>query len=313
MKKNAKIPIGTYRNSTWRFLAKIIGEQIEKEIGLEDNWRTPSGWGGIKEIFNNECIYCGIKEGEKVTITSKRGEREVTLKLEREHLKSISKGGLDIKANIAPACRICNLEKSDDVSWENFFDQIEKLTDEERKKRKNKVLEYINEKCMWEEVQKHPLFSMNTTLITTDFIEKDVLSWIREWTNEGLYNYVYHITTEKEIQGKLDFYPLNRNVIKCCFEHHLGIVISDYIEPGPSDDLVLLAIKLESLDKLNIKYEKVYNKSLVPFIHILDKVPTSEIHFSKTFNLVDDCEQLKESLRGFEFSLARSGKEFLFM
>ncbi|PDY52293.1 HNH endonuclease [Bacillus toyonensis] len=60
---------------------------------------------------------------------SKRKERKYKVKLEREHLKSILKGGLDIKANIAPACRDCNSTKGDRVGWEEFFDELESEED----------------------------------------------------------------------------------------------------------------------------------------------------------------------------------------
>lgn len=63
------------------------------------NTLTAKEWLDILEKNNYKCAYCGIEFNED------------TLP-ERDHIIPISKGGNNIKENIAPACKSCNLKKS---------------------------------------------------------------------------------------------------------------------------------------------------------------------------------------------------------
>ena len=59
-------------------------------------------WKQVLKIFNNECAYCGEKDG-----------------LEQEHIIPLIKGGKYEIGNIIPACRHCNASKKDKelVAW----------------------------------------------------------------------------------------------------------------------------------------------------------------------------------------------------
>lgn len=59
--------------------------------------RRPGSWKSIKEIFNFTCQGCGRKE--------------TAIKLERDHIEPLSKGGKDAPENIQPLCRSCNARK----------------------------------------------------------------------------------------------------------------------------------------------------------------------------------------------------------
>ena len=59
---------------------------------------TPAEWREIKLNFHNACAYCGIPESSSVKLT-------------RDHLFPVTKGGLHTKENIVPACQPCNARK----------------------------------------------------------------------------------------------------------------------------------------------------------------------------------------------------------
>lgn len=59
---------------------------------------TLSEWRDIKLRFHNACAYCGVPESS-------------SMKLTRDHLTPVTKGGLHTKENIVPACQPCNARK----------------------------------------------------------------------------------------------------------------------------------------------------------------------------------------------------------
>jgi hypothetical protein len=59
---------------------------------------TLSEWRDIKVRFHNACAYCGVPESS-------------SMKLTRDHLTPVTKGGLHTKENIVPACQPCNARK----------------------------------------------------------------------------------------------------------------------------------------------------------------------------------------------------------
>lgn len=317
MAKSFEETTGIFRNATRRYLAKVIGKYIEIDIQIGLDWRKDSVWKDIvKNEFNNECIYCGSIEGEEIEILRKKKTQKVIVKLEREHLVSISGGGLDIKANIAPACRTCNSIKSDKLDWKDYF---KKIKDEESdpevlnqiKEREGRVNKYINEKCKWKEVQKHQLFNAFISDITTNILENNVLQWVTNWLNDDLYEYIYHITTKEAVDAAYatdeKLYPVEDiPYIKCSYELLLDMVISDSFNCDPNEELVLLAIKLEKVKELQLFNGDVYTGALQPFVHIKGKVPITEFQLSKHFKLEDNMEPLIEAIKGFPFSLIKS-------
>ena len=59
---------------------------------------TPAQWREIKFKFHNTCAYCGVPESSSVKLT-------------RDHLIPVTKGGLHTRDNIVPACQPCNARK----------------------------------------------------------------------------------------------------------------------------------------------------------------------------------------------------------
>jgi hypothetical protein len=321
MVKNYEEATGIFRNATRRYLAKVIGQYIESDIEIGTDWRKDSVWKGIvKNEFNNECIYCGSIEGEEIEIVRKKNKQKVVVKLEREHLVSISEGGLDIKANIAPACRTCNSIKGDKLDWKDYFKKIkEEESDpdelEQIKQREERVIQYIDEKCKWKEVQEHKLYNAFISDITSKILETNVLQWVTNWLNDDLYEYIYHITTKKAVDAVYrtaeKLYPVEDNTkIKCSYELLLDMVISDSFTFEPNEELVLLAMKKERLKELGISYDDVYTGALQPFLHIKEKVHISEFAKSKYFILEDVMEPLLEAVIEFPFSLINSERKF---
>ena len=83
---------------------------------------TKSEWEEIKTSFNFTCAYCGAQ-----------------VKLERDHIIPLTKGGAFSKGNIVPACKSCNSSKGnrDLLSWyrtRKFYS----------KEREEKVLQILN-------------------------------------------------------------------------------------------------------------------------------------------------------------------------
>lgn len=72
---------------------------------------TGNDWLEILELFNNSCAYCGAKGA-----------------LTRDHVMPVSKGGLNTKHNIVPACKSCNSSKhnNDLVEWYKFYKYFSK-------------------------------------------------------------------------------------------------------------------------------------------------------------------------------------------
>ncbi len=87
---------------------------------------TKEQWENIKIIFAHRCCYCG---GQKP--------------LEQEHFIPLSNGGEYTTNNIIPACRDCNLSKSDS----SFFDWYprQRFYSKERERRILKFLNYKGE------------------------------------------------------------------------------------------------------------------------------------------------------------------------
>lgn len=63
------------------------------------NTLSAQEWLDILEKYNYKCAYCGIDFSEDILP-------------ERDHITPISKGGNNIKENIVPSCKSCNLKKS---------------------------------------------------------------------------------------------------------------------------------------------------------------------------------------------------------
>lgn len=79
----------------------------------------------LKEEWNNQCAYCGWTERNK----------ELTV----DHVVPIARQGSESYYNQVPACRSCNVSKSDKPVRQWYFDQ-ESFTVE----RWNKIKDHMN-------------------------------------------------------------------------------------------------------------------------------------------------------------------------
>ena len=78
-----------------------------KRRGETDVAYTHQQWKEAVIYFGGECAYCGC--------TMRKGMR-----LTRDHLVPVAKGGKTIQSNIVPACSHCNSSKQDD-EWREWF------------------------------------------------------------------------------------------------------------------------------------------------------------------------------------------------
>ena len=60
-----------------------------------------TAWERIKREYGFACANCGRKEPE--------------IKLTRDHIRPLSRGGMDIPENIQPLCIECNLRKGNSI------------------------------------------------------------------------------------------------------------------------------------------------------------------------------------------------------
>lgn len=72
-------------------------ERLRNIIG----WFTLEDWSILKSKYNNTCPKCGL--------------REPVIKLTRDHIVPISKGGTNFISNIQPLCGSCNSSKKDKI------------------------------------------------------------------------------------------------------------------------------------------------------------------------------------------------------
>ena len=91
---------------------------------------TLTQWEQIKEIFNNQCAYCGISAEEHLQAHSRN--------MEQEHFVPLSKGGEYTHNNIIPACRSCNGSKQDKDFFE-WYPQQPYYS----KEREQKILDFL--------------------------------------------------------------------------------------------------------------------------------------------------------------------------
>lgn len=78
-----------------------------KRRGETDVTYTHQQWKEAVIYFGGECAYCGC--------TMRKGMR-----LTRDHLVPVAKGGKTIQSNIVPACSHCNSSKQDE-EWRDWY------------------------------------------------------------------------------------------------------------------------------------------------------------------------------------------------
>lgn len=84
----------TKRKAVTKFLNNTKNRTGEVNTYTLDDWRD------CMVHFRGSCSYCGVRQSRK-------------LKLTRDHVVPVSKGGLTTRQSIVPACGRCNSSKSD--------------------------------------------------------------------------------------------------------------------------------------------------------------------------------------------------------
>ena len=89
---------GKTNNPKYRKWQKRLNSYRRREAArLFGNPHTNKEWQDLKEKYDFTCPSCGIKEPK--------------IKLTRDHIISLSKGGSDCIDNIQPLCKSCNCKK----------------------------------------------------------------------------------------------------------------------------------------------------------------------------------------------------------
>ena len=109
-KENKEKMMGYYKK--WRKKDPIKTSIIERNIRHKRRSKlkgtfTKEEWLFICDKYNNRCLCCGLES--KLTV---------------DHVKPISKGGLNIIDNIQPLCKSCNCKKRDkEIDYRKLHDK----------------------------------------------------------------------------------------------------------------------------------------------------------------------------------------------
>ncbi|PFZ89034.1 hypothetical protein COL78_28700 [Bacillus wiedmannii] len=296
MSKSPEKSTGTLTNAVWRYYSKVYGSYIEQDLDIKRKWKT-SEWGTVKGYFKKECIYCGKLETEEQ-------------QHQKEHLHSIFEGGLDIKANVLPACKSCNEEKGRRSDWKEF---MREKAGEKAEERIKKVKKYRIEECKWDKVKVHRLFTNKVLFdIRTEKLEEHILRWatIELYGNE-LNRYIYHVITENEWKDakKKKKLPANSSCqdveIKCSYENLLTWAL-EKVNPNyvAGENYVILSFEIEKLKKLNIPLE-LHTFVGQTFLHIKGQIEIDKVEITPSclFQLNGEIWRLKKALQSIPHSL----------
>ncbi|MDA2095473.1 HNH endonuclease signature motif containing protein [Bacillus cereus] len=304
MTKNIEENNSQFTNATWRYFAVVFGKYIEEGLSIDNkDWRT-TGWNKVLKEFDERCIYCNKK-------------RNSTVRLQKEHLHSISTGGLDIKANVLPACSKCNQQKGNEKDWREFLKGKRKPNKKQAENRIKKIESYRVNQCDWRGVQQHKMYKTSGYLFEhySGDLEKNAFKWITNLLyQDELTRYVYHITTLStwEEAKRTGQYPPKRSSevkVKCSSEDNLpvtglGYAISNCATPG--SQLVILSFDLENY-KIDDHYKRVYlSGNPENFIDIIIATQIQNIRASKPFS-INKPTDIKTALSDIVWSLSHKG------
>ncbi len=93
--------------------------------GEEDGYSLED-WKDAMLYFRGRCAFCGRKQSRSVKLT-------------KDHVVPVSKGGKTVRENIVPSCVRCNSSKSDNDMEEWYVKQ--KFYSDDRKERIDRWLE----------------------------------------------------------------------------------------------------------------------------------------------------------------------------
>jgi 5-methylcytosine-specific restriction endonuclease McrA len=89
------------KESERRYGLNSVHKRMATAKGLPNTF-TNKDWDHAVDYFSHRCVYCG----------------EYTEKLQRDHFIPLSAGGGYTLGNIVPACKSCNISKSDNLPEE---------------------------------------------------------------------------------------------------------------------------------------------------------------------------------------------------
>ncbi|MGM2669627.1 HNH endonuclease [Bacillus cereus group sp. Bce026] len=301
MTKNIEENNSHFKNAAWRYFAVVFGKYIEEGLSIANkDWRT-TGWNKVLKEFDERCIYCNKK-------------RSSTVRLQKEHLNSISTGGLDIKANVLPACSKCNQQKGNEKKWRDFLKEKSKPNKKQAENRIKKIEKYRVNHCDWQGVQQHKMYQESKGFFErySGDLESSAFKWITNLLyHDELSRYVYHITTlstweEAKNSGQYPPKGSSKVKVKCSYEDNLPVTGLKYAISNcatPDSELVIL-----SFDLTNFRIADHYTRVYLPgetenFIDILIATQIKNIRASKPFS-INKPTDIKEALSDIVWSLS---------
>lgn len=101
---------GPVSDARKKYLAERKRQRDARLVNCQINDFTLRDWWNVLKEFDYTCVYCGK--------TRTRSGRRV--RLTRDHIVPLIKGGDNTRSNIVPACRSCNSSKGS-LSLEEWF------------------------------------------------------------------------------------------------------------------------------------------------------------------------------------------------
>jgi 5-methylcytosine-specific restriction endonuclease McrA len=77
---------------------------VRRRVKMRLGTTSASTWRDAIQVFRGRCAYC----------------RSDAHPLQRDHVIPLSRGGLDVPANVVPACEACNTSKGDS-NWRSWM------------------------------------------------------------------------------------------------------------------------------------------------------------------------------------------------
>lgn len=87
-------PRGERRPRVGAIVRRVLEAHARAHLARVRSTLTPAEWGALLVAHDYRCAYCGVPGGTHM-----------------DHVVPLSRGGENTAANVAPACRACNLSK----------------------------------------------------------------------------------------------------------------------------------------------------------------------------------------------------------
>ncbi|MBY0016923.1 HNH endonuclease [Bacillus cereus] len=294
-----------HSDSVRRYFLGYLGEYLENEFDIDNDWYKEDNWKKIVGYFDNQCIYCGCKK--KV--------------FEKEHLDRIADGGIDYKGNVVPACKLCNTKRGT-THWEEYIRIVGEQKRHSKKKIKErieKVWAYRKNECKWDIVSKHPIYTGLGTMVQEvlpSIMNNTLRRWADNWAGqaEGNSAYIYHITDKNKwdtansariLRAEHD----NNSFIPCCYENQLETILNAKFRK--KSNLVLLSFSVTILENNNIYVLLKDSRQLVDsFPEIIGDIDPNLIHDKYENFHISKSNEIYPILEKMKDTLTSKGKKF---